>query len=37
VYRYNVAPRFVYAIVFCELGLFAGFGITQVRSSEPGK
>ena len=26
----NVAPDFVYAIVFCELGLFALFGLTQM-------
>ena len=26
----NVAPDFVYAIVFCELGLFACFGLTQL-------
>ena len=26
----NVAPDFVYAIVFCELALFASFGITQL-------
>ena len=25
----NVAPDFVYAIVFCELALFVGFGLTQ--------
>jgi hypothetical protein len=26
----NLAPDFVYAIVFCELGLFACFGVTQL-------
>lgn len=26
----NVAPDFVYAIVFCELALFALFGVTQL-------